>query len=173
MASKSIDYFLDYVPYKVAGLSKEQQEARQKLLLFMEGDCSQEIKDFFVERTRKIVEDTKGTSWVIGFIPAPDDVSTILRYGDLAIHLGERTDCEVFLDLFCKAEVERKKDDYRVASSRIEGKGVLLIDSLITTGRRYRHFSSLLKNAGASSVHGLIVGRTHEPAAKHRIGHKV
>jgi len=166
MSAKYMDYYLDYVPQKIEGITKEQQEARQKMLLFLDGDCPQDIKDFIVEKAQHVAEDNSTLPWVIGFIPAPDETSTIIRYGDLALDLGNRTDCEVFLDLFSKMNADKNKDKYCLEKNRVEGKGVILIDAIYTTGKRYRQFSSMLKKTGAKSVHGLIIGKTSLPCVQ-------
>ena len=166
MSAKYMDYYLDYVPQKIEGITKEQLEARQKMLLFLDGDCPQEIKDFIVEKAHHVAEDNSTIPWVIGFIPAPNETSTIIRYGDLALDLGNRTECEVFLDLFSKMNPDKNSDKYRVEKNRVEGKGVILIDAIYTTGKRYRQFSSMLKNTGAKSVYGLIIGKTSLPCVQ-------
>lgn len=159
MAVMEHTFFLEYVPLKRVGLTKDQSEARQKVLLFLEGDCPQDIKDRFVETIKEFVSSCDNSSWVVGFIPAPDNTLTIIRYGDLALDLGNRTDCGVFLDLFYY-QGNGKIEGFCVEKHRVEGKNVILIDAIFNSGNRYKKYSKMVMNAGAKSVRGIFVGKT-------------
>lgn len=161
MLPKQIIYLVDYIPQKSERLSKQQLDNRQKLLLFMEGDCTQDIKDAFVEQINKLEMIDAESDWIVGFIPAPNEESTLIRYGDLALDLGKRTECEIYLDLFLEQD-SSKDTAFLVNRERVEGRNVILIDALITTGKRYRLFRSKLKKAGAKSIYGIIVGKAKE-----------
>lgn len=141
------------------GTSIDLREFRQKIQMFLNGDCSQEIKSSITSRIVNLVNSNPENYWAIGFVPAIDVVSTIMRYGELALELGEKTDCRVYLDLF---DTTHNKDDisYKVNTERVLGNNIILIDSLFTSGQRYNAFKKMIIDAGAKAVYGIIVAKT-------------
>lgn len=141
------------------GTSIAQRELRQKIQMFLNGDCSQEIKNSLTSRILNLVKLNPENDWVIGFIPAPDVSSTIMRYGELALELGEKTDCRVYLDLFDPI-ISQDDISCKVNRERILGKSIILIDSLLTSGQRYSIFENKIIEAGAKEVYGIIIAKT-------------
>ena len=141
------------------GTSIDLREFRQKIQMFLNGDCSQEIKNSITSRIVNLVNTNPENNWVIGFIPTPDAISTIMRYGELALELGEKTDCRVYLDLF---DNEDNLDDtsFNVNEERVLGNSIILIDSLFNTGQRYHLFKKKVIDTGAKAVYGIIVTKT-------------
>ena len=158
MARKKIEYLMDYYPRRTDVESEERTESRRKISMFLNGDCPQEVMDEFIARICELEKTDPDGDWVVGFIPAPDGMSTIMRYGNLALEIGEKTDSVAYLDIF---EEERGKRNfgYAVNRSHVEGNNVILVDALLETGRRYRLFSTKVRDAGAKRVYGIIVGK--------------
>lgn len=155
----TIEFLYDYPPVSLAKeLTPEQRESRQKILMFLNGDCSQEIKNALIERILNLVKLDSEDEWAIGFIPAPDASNTIMRYGELALELGKHTDYRVYLDLFESINIQ---DDlsYTVNRERILGCNVILVDSVFTSGQRYHIFEKKIIEAGAKTVYGIIVAK--------------
>ena len=156
----TIEFLYDYPSVNdTEGPSSYQRDYQQKIKMFLKGDCSQEIKDSLTSRILDVIRLNPESDWVIGFIPAPDVISTIMRYGELALELGEKTDCRVYLDLF---EPTISQDDIlcKVNIERVLGKSIILIDSLFASGQRYSIFQNKIIEAGAKEVYGIIIAKT-------------
>lgn len=158
--NKSTTYIFDKVPLTDKGLTREQEDIKQKVLLFMRGDCPNDVKKAFVERILELEKKDAGIGWIVGFIPAPNITDTIMRYGDLALTIGEQTNSKAYLDLFREGK-SGSDSEFLVNSKYVENQNVILIDAILTTGTRYRLFRNKVKNAGAKSVYGIIVGKTN------------
>lgn len=156
---ESTTYIFDKISLTDNELTKEQEEMRREVLLFMRGDCPNDITKAFVDRILELEKTDAGIGWVVGFIPAPNISDTIMRYGDLALTIGEQTNSTAYLDLF-KEGKSGSDSGFKVNGRYVENQNVILIDAILTTGSRYRLFRNKVMKAGAKSVYGIIVAKT-------------
>lgn len=176
MVRKSIDtvrkmkvyYLMDYLPARYAA-SAEQFKNRHEIFSFKDGRCSQRILRGLVIGVNRI----KTSNTVVCFVPSSSHIKTIRRYKDLSLRLSHLTKIPCSYEAISKPVDSESgylagKSDNPAASfvfdgSFFVGKNVILIDDVMTRGRTLESTANELKQFGAVSITGLVVGRTINP----------
>ncbi len=152
---------MDYYPESVKAPSAKLAHDRDTVQAFMTGDVYPEILTQIEGKAREIVNDMHID--IVCFAPGTTGAKTILRFGEMAEKLSEALPCPVFLDgvtLKFDSDPITHKRFYQCNKERVNGKSVLLIGGIYTTGQSLQKVGDLLHNCGAKSIHGLFVAKT-------------
>ena len=165
------NFILEYLPTRFAATS-EQQENRQRVYAFKKGNYSQSTKDLFAGMVNEIVGN-RPSDWVVLFIPASSELKTRIRFAELARHIESKTGVRSTIEgIVAVGETESqclsgrrfdKTGSYNFNSSVYQGKKVILIDDVITSGRSFYNCAMKLIRTGAVSVRGLFLAKTINP----------
>ena len=155
-------YLMDYYPESVEAPSAERAQNRDTVQAFMTGDISSELLTQIVNEMHIDM---------VCFAPGTTGAKTILRFGDMAEKLSTSLPCPVFLD-----GVTLKFDSdpithirfYQCNKERVNGKNVLLIGGVYTTGQALQEVGDLLMENGALRVFGLFIAKTALDNSRHQ-----
>jgi predicted amidophosphoribosyltransferase len=163
---------LEYIPKRYVGLSDKQQQDRQAVYSFKNGNCPSYVKDLLLSRIRNVVSNNPST-WVVCFIPASSESKHYRRYSALSSYLRAHLLCPVYLDGIevthdCESGHMTGKtgnpiENMRFNPNRFKGKRVVLIDDVITRGLTFENTADRLTSLGATSVHGVFLAQTIHP----------
>lgn len=157
----NFSFLMDYYPESVKAPSTEQAKDRDTVQAFMTGDVSSELLTRIESKARELVNDMHID--MVCFAPGTTGAKTILRFGDMAERLSASLPCSVFLDgvtLQFDSDPITHTRYYQCNKERVNGKNVLLIGGVYTTGQALQEVGDLLHNCGAKSIHGLFVAKT-------------
>lgn len=164
---------LEYVP-KRFNATIQQDMDRNTVYRFKDGFCSEDLKQKIVDKIKVIMEAFPGGSWRVCFIPASSYHRTVNRYSQLKRYISDKLGIECSIDVISKEHDEEsgylsgKKAnpaaDFRIESSKVIGKNIILIDDVITRGNTFCRTADKLIECGASNVLGLFVAKTIHPA---------
>ena len=154
-------YLMDYYPESVKAPSAEQAKDRDTVQAFMTGDVSTELLMRIESKVRELVNDKHIN--MVCFAPGTTRAKTILRFGDMAERLSASLPCPVFLDgvtLKFDSDPITHTRYYQCNKDRVNGRNVLLIGGVYTTGQALLEVGDLLVENGAKSVYGFFVAKT-------------
>ena len=154
-------YLMDYYPESVEAPSADRAQDRDTVQAFMTGDVSSELITQIEGKARELVNDMNID--IVCFAPGTTGAKTILRFGEMAERLSESLPCPVFLDgvtLKFDSDPITHTRFYQCNGERVNGKNVLLIGSVYTTGQALQEVGDMLVQNGAKSVYGLFVAKT-------------
>ena len=154
-------YLIDYYPESVKAPSAKLAHDRDTVQAFMTGDVSSELITQIEGKARELINDMNFD--VVCFAPGTTGAKTILRFGEMAERLSESLPCPVFLDgvtLKFDSDPITHTRFYQCNKERVNGKNVLLIGGVYTTGQSLQEVVDLLVQNGAKSVYGLFVAKT-------------
>lgn len=154
-------YLMDYYPESINSVTEGQAKDRETVQAFMTGEISGELITRIAAKASSIVEEKSID--VVCFAPGTTGAKTILRFGELADALSDSLSCDVFLDgvtLKFDSDPITHMRFYQCNADRINGKNVLLIGGVYTTGQSLQEVGDLLIKNGAMSVFGLFIAKT-------------
>ncbi len=159
-----------YIPSRYEDLEPWQQKNQRIVLDFKEGKVRDIDLKSIATKIRKLAW-RPDDNWVIGFVPAHTNEDTVKRFSLLAGYLKDNLSIPVCLDSIHNYEdydpVHTKGENtfklHSFIRSHFEGKNVILIDDIITSGKSFRTIGDKLMYIGAISIHGVIFAMTIHP----------
>lgn len=161
-------YLMDYLPSRYES-SKEQEQDRKAIYCFKNGACCDRILQGLADGIRRFAN----PNTVICFVPASTHAKTQRRYQNVSSRLQQMTGFRCSYSAITKPEdsesgymagkSENPASSFNFDATFFSGKRVILIDDVITRGRTLEGTAQRLKDAGATEVIGLVVGRTINP----------
>lgn len=166
--SMKVYYLMDYLPVRYEG-TPEQINARRAIFNFKDGCCPSLV----INGLSRGIKQLKDNNTVVCFVPASSHDKTIIRYRAVASCLANLTGVSCSYTAISKTtdsesghlagKSSNPASDFEFDSSFFRGKKVILIDDVMTRGRTLNDTARRLKEAGAASVVGLVVGLTINP----------
>lgn len=167
-ATNNLEYvnLMEYLPLRYPP-TLEEEKNRRIVSNFKRGRCSPELKNQFTDAIKQLKEERKEKLRVC-FIPAITADKTALRYSQLATAIETETgipsDCHTILpkratELMATGKTD-PAEDFLFNKEQIEGKDIILIGDIITTGTNFTKTSLKLTELGTKSVIGLFLAKT-------------
>ena len=168
-ATNNLEYvnLMEYLPLRYPP-TLEEEKNRRIVSNFKRGRCSQELKNQFTDAIKQLKEERKNVKLRVCFIPAITADKTALRYSQLATAIESETgipsDYHTILpkratELMATGKTD-SAEDFLFNKEQIEGKDIILIGDIITTGTNFTKTSLKLTELGAKSVFGLFLAKT-------------
>lgn len=162
-------YLTEYLPKRYSATMKQEND-REAIYDFKNGYCSLSLMNTIVECIKEIKNETGGNNWRVCFIPASTHHKTACRYQKLATFIEKETgipsDYHTILpkpELITQHMATGKTnpaEDFLFNKEQIEGKDIILIGDIITTGTNFTKTCQKLAELGAKSVIGLFLAKT-------------
>ena len=158
---------MEYLPMRYPP-TLEEEKNRRIVSNFKRGRCSQELKNQFTDAIKQLKEERKDVKLRVCFIPAITADKTALRYSQLATAIETETgipsDYHTILpkratELMATGKTD-SAEDFLFNKEQIEGKDIILIGDIITTGTNFTKTCQKLAELGAKSVIGLFLAKT-------------
>ena len=158
---------MEYLPMRYPP-TLEEEKNRRIVSNFKRGRCSPELKNQFTDAIKQLKEERKDVKLRVCFIPAITADKTALRYSQLATAIETETgipsDYHTILpkpatELMATGKTD-PAEDFLFNKEQIEGKDIILIGDIITTGANFTKTSLMLAELGAKSVTGLFLAKT-------------
>ena len=168
-ATNNLEYvnLMEYLPMRLP--ATEEEERNRKIVHdFKNGKCSQELKNQFTDAIKQLKDELKDTNLSVCFMPAITADKTALRYSQLATAIESETgipsDYHTILpkpatELMATGKTD-PAEDFLFNKEQIEGKDIILLGDIITTGANFTKTSLKLAKLGAKSVTGLFLAKT-------------
>ena len=163
---------LEYIPKKYVGLSSKQQQDRQAVYSFKDGNCPLYAKELLVNKIKSVIS-SNPSEWIVCFIPASTEAKHLRRYGSLSRYLNNQLSCPVCIDGiyvaydresgYMSGKTSDPTDNMTFNSSRFSGKKVILVDDVRTRGVTFERTADILVSLGATSVYGVFLAQTIHP----------
>lgn len=168
-ATNNLEYvnLMEYLPLRYPP-TLEEEKNRRIVSNFKRGRCSPELKKKFTDAIKQLKEERKDVKLRVCFIPAITADKTALRYSQLATAIESETgipsDYHTILpkratELMATGKTD-PAEDFLFNKEQIEGKDIILIGDIITTGTNFTKTSLKLTELGAKSVIGLFLAKT-------------
>ena len=167
-ATNNLEYvnLMEYLPLRYPP-TLEEEKNRRIVSNFKRGRCSLELKNKFTDAIKKLKEERKDVKLRVCFIPAITADKTALRYSQLATAIESETgipsDYHTILPKRATELMATGKtnpaEDFLFNKEQIEGKDIILIGDIITTGTNFTKTSLKLTELGAKSVIGLFLAK--------------
>lgn len=168
-ATNNLEYvnLMEYLPLRYPP-TLEEEKNRRIVSNFKMGRCSPELKNQFTDAIKQLKEERKDVKLRVCFIPAITADKTALRYSQLATAIESETgipsDYHTILpkratELMATGKTD-PAEDFLFNKEQIEGKDIILIGDIITTGTNFTKTSLKLTELGAKSVIGLFLAKT-------------
>lgn len=168
-ATNKLEYvnLMEYLPLRYPP-TLEEEKNRRIVSNFKRGRCSPELKNQFTDAIKQLKEERKDVKLRVCFIPAITADKTALRYSQLATAIESETgipsDYHTILpkratELMATGKTD-PAEDFLINKEQIEGKDIILIGDIITTGRNFTKTCQKLAELGAKSVIGLFLAKT-------------
>lgn len=168
-ATNNLEYvnLMEYLPLRYPP-TLEEEKNRRIVSNFKRGRCSPELKNQFTDAIKQLKEERKDVKLRVCFIPAITADKTALRYSQLATAIETETgipsDYHTILpkratELMATGKTD-PAEDFLFNKEQIEGKDIILIGDIITTGTNFTKTSLKLTELGAKSVIGLFLAKT-------------
>lgn len=168
-ATNNLEYvnLMEYLPLRYPP-TLEEEKNRRIVSNFKRGRCSPELKNQFTDAIKQLKEERKDVKLRVCFMPAITADKTALRYSQLATAIETETgipsDYHTILpkratELMATGKTDPAKD-FLFNKEQIEGKDIILIGDIITTGTNFTKTSLKLTELGAKSVIGLFLAKT-------------
>lgn len=158
---------MEYLPFRYPP-TLEEEKNRRIVSNFKRGRCSPELKNQFTDAIKQLKEERKDVKLRVCFIPAITADKTALRYSQLATAIESETgipsDYHTILpkratELMATGKTD-PAEDFLFNKEQIEGKDIILIGDIITTGTNFTKTCQKLAELGAKSVIGLFLAKT-------------
>lgn len=158
---------MEYLPLRYPP-TLEEEKNRRIVSNFKRGRCSPELKNQFTDAIKQLKEERKDVKLRVCFIPAITADKTALRYSQLATAIESETgipsDYHTILpkratELMATGKTD-PAEDFLINKEQIEGKDIILIGDIITTGTNFTKTCQKLAELGAKSVIGLFLAKT-------------
>lgn len=158
---------MEYLPLRYPP-TLEEEKNRRIVSNFKRGRCSPELKNKFTDAIKQLKEERKDVKLRVCFIPAITADKTALRYSQLATAIESETgipsDYHTLLpkratELMATGKTD-PAEDFLFNKEQIEGKDIILIGDIITTGTNFTKTCQKLTELGAKSVIGLFLAKT-------------
>lgn len=158
---------MEYLPMRYPP-TLEEEKNRRIVSNFKRGRCSLELKNQFTDAIKQLKEERKDVKLRVCFIPAITADKTALRYSQLATAIETETgipsDYHTILpkratELMATGKTD-PAEDFLFNKEQIEGKDIILIGDIITTGTNFTKTCQKLTELGAKSVIGLFLAKT-------------
>ena len=168
-ATNNLEYvnLMEYLPLRYPP-TLEEEKNRRIVSNFKRGRCSPELKNQFTDAIKQLKEERKDVKLRVCFMPAITADKTALRYSQLATAIESETgipsDYHTILpkratELMATGKTD-PAEDFLFNKDQIEGKDIILIGDIITTGANFTKTSLMLAELGAKSVTGLFLAKT-------------
>ena len=168
-ATNNLEYvnLMEYLPLRYPP-TLEEEKNRRIVSNFKRGRCSQELKNKFTDAIKQLKEERKDVKLRVCFMPAITADKTALRYSQLATAIESETgipsDYHTILpkratELMATGKTD-PAEDFLFNKEQIEGKDIILIGDIITTGTNFTKTCQKLTELGAKSVIGLFLAKT-------------
>lgn len=168
-ATNNLEYvnLMEYLPLRYPP-TLEEEKNRRIVSNFKRGRCSPELKNKFTDAIKQLKEERKDVKLRVCFIPAITADKTALRYSQLATAIESETgipsDYHTLLpkratELMATGKTD-PAEDFLFNKEQIEGKDIILIGDIITTGTNFTKTCQKLTELGAKSVIGLFLAKT-------------
>ena len=168
-ATNNLEYvnLMEYLPLRYPP-TLEEEKNRRIVSNFKRGRCSPELKNQFTDAIKQLKEERKDVKLRGCFIPAITADKTALRYSQLATatetETGIPSDYHTILpkratELMATGKTD-PAEDFLFNKEQIEGKDIILIGDIITTGTNFTKTCQKLTELGAKSVIGLFLAKT-------------
>lgn len=168
-ATNNLEYvnLMEYLPMRYPP-TLEEEKNRRIVSNFKRGRCSPELKNQFTDAIKQLKEERKDVKLRVCFMPAITADKTALRYSQLATAIESETgipsDYHTILpkratELMATGKTD-PAEDFLFNKEQIEGKDIILIGDIITTGTNFTKTSLKLVELGAKSVIGLFLTKT-------------
>lgn len=168
-ATNNLEYvnLMEYLPLRYPP-TLEEEKNRRIVSNFKRGRCSPELKNQFTDAIKQLKEERKDVKLRVCFIPAITADKTALRYSQLATAIESETgipsDYHTILpkratELMATGKTD-PAEEFLFNKEQIEGKDIILIGDIITTGTNFTKTSLKLTELGAKSVIGLFLAKT-------------
>lgn len=168
-ATNNLEYVnpMEYLPMRYPP-TLEEEKNRRIVSNFKRGRCTQELKNQFTNAIKQLKEERKDVKLRVCFMPAFTADKTALRYSQLATAIETETgipsDYHTILpkratELMATGKTD-PAEDFLFNKEQIEGKDIILIGDIITTGTNFTKTSLKLTELGAKSVIGLFLAKT-------------
>lgn len=168
-ATNNLEYvnLMEYLPLRYPP-TLEEEKNRRIVSNFKRGRCSPELKNKFTDAIKQLKEERKDVKLRVCFIPAITADKTALRYSQLATAIETETgipsDYHTILpkratELMATGKTD-PAEDFLFNKEQIEGKDIILIGDIITTGTNFTKTCQKLTELGAKSVIGLFLAKT-------------
>lgn len=168
-ATNNLEYvnLMEYLPLRLPA-TEEEERIRKIVHDFKNGKCSPELKNKFTDAIKQLKEERKDVKLRVCFIPAITADKTALRYSQLATAIESETgipsDYHTILpkratELMATGKTD-PAEDFLFNKEQIEGKDIILIGDIITTGTNFTKTCQKLAELGAKSVIGLFLAKT-------------
>ena len=157
---------MEYLPLRYPP-TLEEEKNRRIVSNFKRGRCSPELKNQFTDAINQLKEERKDVKLRVCFMPAITADKTALRYSQLATAIETETgipsDYHTILpkratELMAPGKTD-PAEDFLFNKEQIEGKDIILIGDIITTGTNFTKTSLKLAELGAKSVIGLFLAK--------------
>lgn len=168
-ATNNLEYvnLMEYLPLRYPPTLEEEKNSRI-VSNFKRGRCSPELKNQFTDAIKQLKEERKDVKLRVCFIPAITADKTALRYSQLATAIETETgipsDYHTILPKRATELMPTGKsdpaEDFLFNKEQIEGKDIILIGDIITTGTNFTKTCQKLTELGAKSVIGLFLAKT-------------
>ena len=158
---------MEYLPLRYPP-TLEEEKNRRIVSNFKRGRCSPELKNQFTDAIKQLKEERKDVKLRVCFMPAITADKTALRYSQLATAIetgtGIPSDYHTILPKRATELMPTGKsdpaEDFLFNKEQIEGKDIILIGDIITTGTNFTKTCQKLTELGAKSVIGLFLAKT-------------
>ena len=168
-ATNNLEYvnLMEYLPLRYPP-TLEEEKNRRIVSNFKRGRCSPELKNQFTDAIKQLKEERKDVKLRVCFIPAITADKTALRYSQLATAIETETgipsDYHTILpkratELMATGKTD-PAEDFLFNKEQIEGKDIILIGDIITTGTNFTKTCQKLTELGAKSVIGLFLAKS-------------
>lgn len=168
-ATNNLEYvnLMEYLPMRYPP-TLEEEKNRRIVSNFKRGRCSLELKNKFTDAIKQLKEERKDVKLRVCFMPATTADKTALRYSQLATAIETETgipsDYHTILpkratELMATGKTD-PAEDFLFNKEQIEGKDIILIGDIITTGTNFTKTCQKLTELGAKSVIGLFLAKT-------------
>ena len=168
-ATNNLEYvnLMEYLPMRYPP-TLEEEKNRRIVSNFKRGRCSPELKNQFTDAIKQLKEERKDVKLRVCFIPAITADKAALRYSQLATAIETETgipsDYHTILpkratELMATGKTD-PAEDFLFNKEQIEGKDIILIGDIITTGTNFTKTCQKLTELGAKSVIGLFLAKT-------------
>lgn len=160
----------DYYPLKTyPDVSEKRERFRNLIWKFKNGQYFSENDQIQIRLGRLLLDlnPTEFKDYLLIPIPASTVKKTAIRYSRFMPELAERLNKKLVLNAITSEDHEPNKGSFK---NRIEhftffpenyrGKGIILFDDIITSGRTFEQTTERLLETGALNVIGLFLGRT-------------
>lgn len=168
-ATNNLEYvnLMEYLPLSYPP-TLEEEKNRRIVSNFKRGRCSPELKNQFTDAIKQLKEERKDVKLRVCFMPAITADKTALRYSQLATAIETETgipsDYHTILpkratELMATGKTD-PAEDFLFNKEQIEGKDIILIGDIITTGTNFTKTCQKLAELGAKSVICLFLAKT-------------